>query len=166
VTGFLVLVLALTAATAFGLVWQRRDGRIRAGVPAATRDTAAVPAARDVVDPAVLAALGVAPADGVTLLQFSSAFCAPCRTTRVVLADVARETPGVRHVEVDAESHLDAVRALGILRTPTTLVLDDAGGIRGRASGAPRKAEVVAALAPLLGQGPVAGSPGDTPGRV
>jgi thiol-disulfide isomerase/thioredoxin len=150
VTGFLVLVLALTAATVFGLVWKRRDGRMRASAPAAVRDTAAVPAARDAVDPALLAALGVTPAAGVTLLQFSSAFCAPCRTTRVVLADVARETPGVRHVEVDAESHLEAVRALGILRTPTTLVLDGAGGIRGRASGAPRKAEVIAALAPLL----------------
>ena len=62
-----------------------------------------------------------------TLLQFSSAFCAPCRATRRILADVAGLVPGVTHVEVDAEHHLDVVRRLGILRTPTTLVLDAAG---------------------------------------
>ena len=59
-----------------------------------------------------------------TLLQFSSAFCAPCRATRRILADVRRTVPGVTHVEVDAEEHLDLVRASGSLRTPTTLVLD------------------------------------------
>ena len=81
-----------------------------------------------------------------TLLQFSSAFCAPCRATRRILDDVARAVPGVRHVEVDAEEHLDLVRRLGILRTPTTLVLDAAGREITRASGAPRPAQVLAAL--------------------
>ena len=45
-----------------------------------------------------------------TLLQFSSAFCAPCRATRVILTEVAGRAPGVAHVEIDAESHLDLVR--------------------------------------------------------
>jgi thiol-disulfide isomerase/thioredoxin len=81
-----------------------------------------------------------------TLLQFSSAFCAPCRATRRVLDDVARQVPGVVHVEVDAEEHLDLVRALGILRTPTTLVLDAVGREVTRAAGAPRPAQVLAAL--------------------
>jgi thiol-disulfide isomerase/thioredoxin len=147
VTGVLVLVLVLLATTAFGLIWRRRDGRVRA----AAAPAAAGAADDDRVDPALLAGLGVEPGAGVTLLQFSSAFCAPCRTTRVVLADVANEVPGVRHVEVDAESHLDAVRALDILRTPTTLVLDGGGRIRARAGGAPRKADVLATLGPLLG---------------
>jgi thiol-disulfide isomerase/thioredoxin len=81
-----------------------------------------------------------------TLLQFSSAFCAPCRATRRTLADVARTVPGVSHVEVDAEEHLDLVRRLGILRTPTTLVLDGSGNEITRATGAPRPAQVLAAL--------------------
>ncbi len=80
-----------------------------------------------------------------TLLQFSSAFCAPCRATRRILADVASAVPGVTHVEVDAEEHLDLVRRLGVLRTPTTLVLDAAGREITRASGAPRPAQVLAA---------------------
>lgn len=82
-----------------------------------------------------------------TLLQFSSAFCAPCRATRRTLAEVAGMVDGVRHIELDAESHLDLVRRLDIMRTPTTLILDGAGAIVTRASGQPRKPDVIAALA-------------------
>ena len=85
-----------------------------------------------------------------TLLQFSSAFCTPCRATRVVLSDVAGMVPGVVHIEVDAESHLDLVRQLDITRTPTVLVLDATGRIRTRATGAPRKADVIAALGEVV----------------
>ncbi|MDX6738192.1 thioredoxin family protein [Actinocorallia sp. A-T 12471] len=81
-----------------------------------------------------------------TLLQFSSAFCAPCRATRRVLEDVAGMVDGVRHIEVDAEAHLDLVRELNVLKTPTVFVLDASGAIVQRASGQPRKADVIAAL--------------------
>lgn len=53
---------------------------------------------------------------------------------------------GVTHVELDAEARLGLVRELGILRTPTVLVLDAQGRIVRRASGQPRKADVIAAL--------------------
>ncbi|GAA1570211.1 thioredoxin family protein [Kribbella hippodromi] len=85
-----------------------------------------------------------------TLLQFSSAFCAPCRATRRTLAEVEGMVDGVRHVELDAESHLELVRRLDILRTPTTLVLDSTGAVVKRASGAPRKPDVIAALAAAI----------------
>ncbi|MCN9240335.1 thioredoxin family protein [Streptomyces sp. RY43-2] len=81
-----------------------------------------------------------------TLVQFSSAFCAPCRATRRILAEVAAMVPGVAHVEIDAEQRLELVRALGILKTPTVLVLDAEGRIVRRATGQPRKADVIAAL--------------------
>ena len=81
-----------------------------------------------------------------TLLQFSSAFCAPCRATRTILSDVAEVVPGVVHLEVDAEHHLELVRALDVLRTPTTLILDASGTEATRASGAPRKEAVLSAL--------------------
>ena len=84
--------------------------------------------------------------DRATLLQFSSAFCAPCRATRRILTDVSSAVPGVTHVEVDAEEHLDLVRRLGVLRISTTLVLDAAGREITRASGVPRPAQVLAAL--------------------
>ncbi|MDO0928973.1 thioredoxin family protein [Streptomyces sp. TG1A-8] len=81
-----------------------------------------------------------------TLVQFSTAFCAPCRATRRVLGEVAALVPGVAHVEIDAETRLDLVRELGIRRTPTVLVLDAGGRVVRRAAGQPRKADVVAAL--------------------
>lgn len=93
------------------------------------------------------AELGVALGERATLVQFSTAFCQPCRATRRVLADVSALVPGVSHVEVDAESRLDLVRRLDVTGTPTVLVLDAAGRIVRRASGQPRKADVLVALA-------------------
>ncbi|WP_242488521.1 thioredoxin family protein [Streptomyces sp. DSM 110735] len=85
-----------------------------------------------------------------TLVQFSSAFCAPCRATRRTLGEVAAMVPGVTHVDIDAEAHLSLVRALGIVRTPTVLVLDAAGRVVRRAAGQPRRADVIAALGEAL----------------
>lgn len=90
--------------------------------------------------------LGEGLGERATLVQFSSAFCAPCRATRRVLAEVAGMIPGVAHVEIDAEEHLELVRRFDILKTPTVLVLDADGRIVRRATGQPRKADVIAAL--------------------
>jgi thiol-disulfide isomerase/thioredoxin len=90
--------------------------------------------------------LGAELGERATLVQFSTAFCQPCRATRRILDDVARAVPGVAHIEVDAESHLELVRRLDIRRTPTVLVLDEAGRVVRRASGQPRKVDVLQAL--------------------
>ncbi len=179
-TGVYVLLIVLVAATLFGLWRKRTDGRMRtvssvsastpvpatanvagAGVGGAPDDSEPLivdghpievvdhtlsPAA-DVLGPADL---GQPLGEQATLLQFSSAFCAPCRTARAVLGDVASMVPGVVHIEVDAESHLDLVRQLDVTRTPTVLVLDSTGRIRTRATGAPRKADVIAALGEVI----------------
>ncbi|TDC99212.1 thioredoxin [Nonomuraea deserti] len=94
--------------------------------------------------------LGEGLGERATLVQFSTAFCQPCRATRRILADVSTLVPGVSHVEIDAESRLDLVRRLDIMRTPTVLVLDAAGTVVKRASGQPRKADVLAAVADAL----------------
>lgn len=101
------------------------------------------------IDAGLLAGLGVRPA-AATLLQFSSAFCAPCRAVRRISAEVAAMVPQVQHVEVDAESHLDAVRALDVWRTPTLLVLDADGRVVKRATGVPSKAQLIAVLGEIL----------------
>jgi len=88
-----------------------------------------------------------------TLLQFSSAFCQPCRATRRVLAEVAALVPGVAHVEVDAESRLDVVRGMGVERTPTVILLDRDGREVRRATGVPRRSGVLAALAEAVDRG-------------
>jgi thiol-disulfide isomerase/thioredoxin len=139
-----VLVVALVLATGFGLYRAATDGRFRG----THRVKGAVESPVDVFDSS---ALGAPLGERATLLQFSSAFCAPCRATRRVLADIAAIVPGVAHVEVDAESHLELVRRVGVLRTPTTLVLDAEGREVTRASGALRKEQVLAALAQAVG---------------
>ncbi|MEU8888572.1 thioredoxin family protein [Streptomyces sp. NPDC048442] len=90
--------------------------------------------------------LGVEPGERATLVQFSSAFCQPCRATRRTLSEVAAMVDGVTHVEIDAEDHLPLVRELGVRQTPTVLVLDADGRIVRRATGQPRRADVIAAL--------------------
>jgi thiol-disulfide isomerase/thioredoxin len=133
--GLIVLVAVLVAATAFG-AWRRlTDGRIR-GVG----DASTGPASAAVVDMLALNAadLGAELGERATLVQFSTAFCQPCRATRRILDEVAGQVAGVRHVEVDAEAHLDLVRRLDVMRTPTVFVLDAAGRVVRRAVGAPR----------------------------
>ena len=138
--GLVASVCALVAATAFGLTWRARNGRVR---------TAATDGA-EAVSGLTHTDLGAALGNRATLVQFSSAFCAPCRATRQILGDVAGMVDGVAHVEIDAESRLDLVRRLDVRRTPTTLVLDPHGQITHRASGQPRKADVIAALGAVL----------------
>ncbi|KQP29249.1 thioredoxin family protein [Aeromicrobium sp. Leaf272] len=150
-TGALVLVAALVATALLALVMQRRNGRFTSRPGAATEGTA------DPVEPGGSGELadlprvtadeiGAALGDRLTLVQFSSAFCSPCRATRALLTDVVSTRADVAHVEVDAESHLDLVRRLNILRTPTVLVVDADGVVLSRASGLPRRDQVVAVL--------------------
>lgn len=155
----LLLVAVLALATAFGLWFRRVNGRVRdtgAPVPMAGPDDP--PAAIEPSSPATVTlaeALSGRLGDQATIVQFSSAFCQPCRATRRIVEEVCVIVPGVSHVEIDAEENLDLVRALDIRRTPTVLFLDRAGTVRKQASGQPRKADVIAALGEIL--------PGGTP---
>ena len=139
--GLIALVVALAAASALGLVLRRRAGQFRAGPAQAAGPRADVLTEADLGGP-----LG----PQATLVQFSTAFCAPCRPTRQILAQVAGMVDGVSHVEVDAAARLDLVRRLRISSTPTVLVLDQQGAIVKRASGLPRKADVIAALGTVV----------------
>ncbi|HEY8984409.1 MAG TPA: thioredoxin family protein [Streptomyces sp.] len=132
-TGLMVCVAVLALAGAYGVLHKRRGGRVRVR---GRDDGRRLDAGR----------LGGELGERATLVQFSSAFCAPCRATRRTLGEVAEMVPGVSHIEIDAEQHLDLVRELDILKTPTVLVLDAEGNVVRRASGQPRKADVIAAL--------------------
>ncbi|HEY4568520.1 MAG TPA: thioredoxin family protein [Kribbella sp.] len=139
--GLWVLVAAVAAGVVLSVLKAWVDGRFRGK-------------GEDDVERVTAAELGGELGERATLLQFSSAFCAPCRATRRTLAEVEGMVAGVRHVELDAESHLELVRRLDILRTPTTLVLDSTGAVVKRASGAPRKPDVIAALATAIERQP------------
>jgi thiol-disulfide isomerase/thioredoxin len=134
---YVLLLGTLAASGVFGVLWSRRDGRTRA-VP----DTNEARLSYD-----DLTSLGIdSTGSRATLVQFSSAFCAPCRATRRILGEVAEMVDGVTYAEVDAESNLDAMRRFHVLRTPTVLVLDADRRVVVRASGQPRKADVLAAV--------------------
>jgi len=137
--GAIVAAAVLVLAAAGGFAWQRRDGRLKhsgreaRGKPARQRMT--------------VADLGQPLGARATLLQFSSTFCAPCRAARQLLADVAARTDGVAHLEIDVADRLDLVRRLDVRRTPTLFVLGPQGQITRRASGVPRRDDVLAAVA-------------------
>jgi len=136
--GLTVVVLAVTAAATIGLARRARDGRLRASDAVESRHTSA------------LRALGVDLAAPVTLVSFATPVCAPCRAARRVCAEAADRVPGVATLEVDVDTNLDAVRALGVWRAPTLLVVDSNGNIALRAAGVPSLEDLLAAVQPLV----------------
>jgi thiol-disulfide isomerase/thioredoxin len=143
-TGAAVLgvALLLTALAAWWL--HARNGALRPADP---------PAEASPMDP-VFAGLGVRPGEAdLTVVQFSTAFCAPCRATKARLEQLQATRPGLAVLHVDAESHLDEVRALDVRRTPTLFYLDRAGVVIGRSSGAPRPEELTALVDARVGSG-------------
>ena len=133
----LAILLGLVAlATTLGLVWQARNGRISAPGRRTSQVAVDIP--------------GVARGERATLLQFSTEVCAPCVPTRRVLGQIADSTDGVSHVDLDLTHRPDIAAQFNVLQTPTTLILDRTGVIRARIGGAPRQADVRAALADIL----------------
>jgi hypothetical protein len=66
-----------------------------------------------------------------------------------LLENVVSDLIDVRHVEIDAETNLELVRKLDIRSTPTTLILNSLGVEVGRAVGAPKRDQVLAALSAI-----------------
>jgi thiol-disulfide isomerase/thioredoxin len=125
----IVVVLGglIVLATVLGLLWRSSQGRVRA--------------ASGRVDDVELG-------ERATLLQLSSEFCAPCRSTARVLGDIS--TADIRHIEVDIVDRPDLVSRFNVLQTPTTLILDADGTVRARIGGAVRRHQVVAELDRVL----------------
>ena len=127
------LVVVLALAIAFGVWYTRSRGEFR------RKKTVNGPK----LDAAVI---GVELGSRVTMVQFSSAFCSPCRATKALLEDMVKTMPDVRYAHIDAESHLELVRKLDIRSTPTTLFLNASGVEVGRAMGTPKRSQVMAAV--------------------
>ena len=122
--GIVIVLVGLVAlATIIGLVWRSTTGRARASHGEAHE---------------------FAQGD-VTLLQFSTEVCAPCVRTHELLSTIAAER-NVSHVDVDVTHRPDIANRFNLLQSPTTLILDAEGNIHARIGGAPRPADVLAAL--------------------
>ena len=130
---YLPLLTVLAIASAYGFWWKKRQGAIRT--------VKSVPGHR--LDKSVL---GEDLGSRATMVQFSSAFCAPCKATHALLSQMVIPMDDVKHIHIDAESHLELVRQLDIRSTPTTIFLNRDGIEVGRAAGTPKREQVITAL--------------------
>jgi len=133
-----VLLGALVLASVVGLLLRARNGRVRR---AAAGEAVAVPA-----EVRSLLPVGAR----VTLLQVSTTFCAPCRQARVLLGSLAESTDGLEHVDLDVTDRPELAERLRVLRTPTTLAVDNTGRELLRIGGVPHGPLLVEALRPYL----------------
>ena len=131
-SALIVVVAVLVLATIYGALDRKRSGSIK------SKD--------DSINQITPHDIGSELGKSATVLQFSSAFCSPCRTTRSILTSVMEHFPNMKHVEVDAEKNLELVRRLKIYQTPTTLFLNASGKEIARAVGAPKRDQVISAL--------------------
>jgi thioredoxin-like negative regulator of GroEL len=134
--GLIVVAAVLVAAASVGLALRLRQGKFR-------RSTLVLTAAD----------LGRPLGERATLVQFSTEVCASCPPTWRMLGQVAAEHRGVALVEVNAAARMDLARRLNVYATPTILVLGPDGAVASRASGRPRKSDVLAAVGSVLGPG-------------
>ena len=132
----LPILIILALASGYGFWYRSTRGKVKGSSRASSEG----------ID---IASLGGELGSEGTLVQFSSAFCTPCRMTRTLITDVIADMPGVRYIDLDAESHLEMVRKLDIRSTPTTLFLDKDGVERGRAVGAPKRSQLIEAITAL-----------------
>jgi thiol-disulfide isomerase/thioredoxin len=129
----LIVIAALVATTTLlGVLARRRSGRVRPTAGARFDAGRLGPDAR----------LGTT----VTVVQFSTEYCGPCRVAERVLSPVVSERPGVHYLDVDLGERPHLAAEFGIVQTPTVLLLDAAGRIRSRIRGVPRAVDVAAQI--------------------
>jgi thioredoxin 1 len=80
------------------------------------------------------------------LVDFTAAWCPPCRVMKPVLAELAAEQPDLRVVQIDVDAHQDAAARYQVLSMPT-FVLFRGGAEVLRLVGARPKSRLRAELA-------------------
>jgi thiol-disulfide isomerase/thioredoxin len=129
----LLLVFVLISASGIGIYYQRRNGVIKRKKRLRLTPTE----------------LGSGYGDRATIVQFSTTFCSSCRAAKGLIKDVVKNQSDIKYLEIDAESNLDLVRKVDIKSTPTTLFLDKDGFEIARATGAPKRDQLIKVVASL-----------------
>jgi thiol-disulfide isomerase/thioredoxin len=130
---WLLLVSVLISASGIGIYYQRRSGVIKRKK-------------RLRLSPVEL---GSDYGDRATIVQFSTTFCSSCRAAKALIKDVVKDQSDIKYLEIDAESNLELVRRVDIKSTPTTLFLDRDGFEIARATGAPKRDQLIKVVASL-----------------
>ena len=84
-----------------------------------------------------------------TVVIFSTTFCSECRAAKALINDVTSTISDISYIEIDAESNLELVRKVDIRSTPTTIFLDKTGFEIARATGAPKRDQLIKVIASL-----------------
>ena len=128
-----LLGLILLISTAIGLLYRRRNGVItkKRRLHISEAEFAGAYGSR------------------VTILQFSTTFCSQCRSAKALISDVVKDEKDISYLEIDAESNLALVRKVDVRSTPTTIFLDKAGYEIARATGAPKRDQLLKVIASL-----------------
>jgi thiol-disulfide isomerase/thioredoxin len=128
-----LLVLILLISTVIGLLYRRRNGVI-------TKKRRL-----HISEAEFVGSYG----KRVTILQFSTTFCSQCRAAKSLISDVVKDQSDISYLEIDAESNLALVRKVDVGSTPTTIFLDRAGFEIARATGAPKRDQLIKVIASL-----------------
>lgn len=131
-----IVAVLVVGASLLGRWWRRRDGHLRAASPVAPR-----------MEPTELAELGFAPGvEGTIALLLSSPTCSTCVPVRRLLDEFAVTRRDLTWTDVDVTTRPELAERFGILRLPTTLLLEPDGHLVARASGVPSREELQAHL--------------------
>ncbi|HEX3875022.1 MAG TPA: thioredoxin family protein [Solirubrobacteraceae bacterium] len=85
-------------------------------------------------------------AAGPVLVDFTAAWCPPCRRMKPVLAELAADRPDLRVAALDVDVHRRTPAAYGVLSMPTFIVFRDGRPVV-RLVGARSKAKLARELA-------------------
>jgi thiol-disulfide isomerase/thioredoxin len=143
-------ILALT--TVFGLYWRSQQGKLKTPVIEGNRISneeiskiirhkSSFMVNSDLLDQHQMQ-LG----KNVTLLQFSSAFCSPCKATALVISQIVQGMDDVVYIQVASEENLKLVEKFDIKSTPTVIFFNRDGIEVGRAVGIPTKEQVIISI--------------------
>ena len=93
----------------------------------------------------------VAPADGVTLVEFSAPGCAPCEAIRPVIEQLAGEHGGrLRAYRLDIAEHGETAADAGVRSVPTVILYKSGKPVK-TFLGAPSRSDLSAGIAAQLG---------------
>jgi thioredoxin 1 len=88
-------------------------------------------------------------ADGPVLVDFTAAWCPPCRVMKPVLAELAAERSDLRVVQIDVDEHQGTAARYEVLSMPTFVLFRDGAPVL-RLVGARPKGRLTAELAEVL----------------